>query len=58
MDYEKMYELLFNQISKAIGEIEQSTVLTQEVTRGIGILKEAQRITENMYIEAAESKDE
>lgn len=51
MSYAEMYTILFNDITKAIEEIEKSQILTPEITRGIVILKEAQQKVEELFIE-------
>lgn len=56
MNYEKMYTILFNSITESVDEIVKTPILTEEVAKGLYILREAQKSTENMYIEESEQQ--
>jgi len=47
-----LYFLLFNAVTSAIEELEQSAVTTPQTVKAIEILKNAQLTTEEMYINA------
>ena len=49
MDWEKLYHLLFNRITDALGELEQRNYGTAET-----ILRDAQQDSEAAYIEKEE----
>lgn len=50
MDYQKAYAVLFNSITDASNALMKSKIITAELEKGIAILREAQLITEDMYI--------
>ena len=52
MDYQKAYKLLFNAITDALTELDKSSFLAPEQTSAEMILQNAQRQTEDMYIQA------
>ena len=45
---EKLYFILFNQVTRAIEELEKLEVLTQEIAEALKILKNAQLTTEEI----------
>ena len=54
MDYQKAYLTLFNAITTAIRTLENSFLVTLDMTDGLSCLRAAQRETEALYIEAEE----
>ena len=45
-----LYFVLFNQVTKAIEELEKSEITTQQTVKAVQILKNAQLTTEEMYV--------
>lgn len=54
MNYKKAYAKLFNAITNAIGKIEKSGLISEELTECITMLKNVQILTEDMYIGGTE----
>lgn len=52
MDYEKAYGILFNRITEALQELEKVSKKPPEMMKAERVLQNAQRQTEDMYIEA------
>ena len=50
---EGLYFVLFNQVTKAVEELEKSEVSTPQTVEAIKILKNAQLTTEEMYINSS-----
>ena len=49
--YEKLYFMLFDEITSAVNEIEQSMVVSIQVLNALQILKQAQRKAEDMFLD-------
>ena len=52
-----LYCVLFNAVTIAIKELETSTITTPQTVKALEILKNAQLITEEMYINAKASEE-
>ncbi len=52
MDYQRAYKILFNEITDALNELEKASEKFPEIIKAEMILQNAQRQTEDMYIEA------
>jgi len=50
MNYELAYKILFNHITDAVAELENSKVFCAETANALDILKKAQQATEDMYV--------
>ena len=48
----RLYLALFNEVTKAIEELEKSEITTPQTVKAVEILKSAQITTEEMYINA------
>ena len=46
----ELYLALFNEVTSAIEELEKSGIITPQTTKALEILKNAQIVTEEMYI--------
>ena len=51
MNYKKAYKVLFNAITDALRELQNSHTFSQPIENGIAILEKAQQTTENIYLE-------
>ena len=51
---DELYFLLFNAITSAVNELEESSIITPQISKALEILKTAQQTTEDKYINAVE----
>ena len=51
---DSLYFLLFNAVTSAVKELEQSEITTPQTIKALEILKNAQLTTEEMYINSTE----